>query len=64
MATASSKFVKFTLLMVIFEPYGSIPSVLRGIVGIESTVFEPTKVLYRLSRDEVKRRSVIDGASV
>ena len=35
-ATASSKFVILTLVIVILDPAGSIPSVFRGFVGIDN----------------------------
>jgi len=42
MAIASSKHVILTFLIVTLDPYGSIPSVLRGKVGKDGAVL-PTK---------------------
>jgi len=47
-ATASSKFVMFTFLIVTFDPLGSIPSVFKGKIGHDSSVFEPIKYFAML----------------
>jgi hypothetical protein len=47
-ATASSKLVMLTFLIVTFEPRGSIPSVFTGKSGHDSSVFGPIKYFAML----------------
>ena len=47
-ATASSKLVMFTFLIVTFDPLGSIPSVFNGKIGHDNSVLGPIKYFAML----------------